>query len=51
MLTYKDVEYIRSVYKRGSRTFGGAALARKFGVDRTTISAVVNEETWVNIND
>lgn len=50
-LTYKDVEYIRSVYKRGSRTFGGAALARKFGVDRTTISAVVNEETWVNIND
>lgn len=45
-LDWDKVRYIRKNYLRSSRTFGGAALARKFGVDRSTIAAVVFNETW-----
>ena len=41
-----DVEYIRSVYSKRDPHFGATALANKFGVDRTTISNVVNGKTW-----
>lgn len=33
-------------YVEGSRILGAAALARKFGVDRSTITAVVFNKTW-----
>lgn len=45
-LTHKDVKYIRSVYSKRDPHFGATALASKFGVDRTTISDVVNGKTW-----
>lgn len=45
-LTRKDVEYIRSVHSKRDSHFGATALASKFGVDRTTISDVVNGKTW-----
>ena len=45
-LTYDIVDYIRKHYKKGSRTFGATALGRMFGVDKSTIEAVVKGETW-----
>lgn len=45
-LTKEDVEYIRSVYSKRDPDHGATALARKFGVDRTTIHDVVREKTW-----
>lgn len=45
-LTQKDVEYIRSFYSRRNPEYGMIALAKKFGVDRTTIGDVVNGKTW-----
>lgn len=45
-LTRKDAEYIQSVYSKRDPHFGATALASKFGVDRTTISDVVNGRTW-----
>ena len=38
---------IRGMFAKGYRqNFGATALANKFGVDRTTISDVVNSKTW-----
>lgn len=45
-LDWNKVKYIRENYVGGSRTFGASALARKFGVDRSTITAVVFNKTW-----
>ena len=45
-LTSKDVKYIRKVYIKGDRKFGGAALGKKFGVNRTTIYDIIHNETW-----
>lgn len=45
-LTTKDVEYIRSVYSKRDPNYGAVALAKKFGVDRTTIHDIVNGRTW-----
>lgn len=45
-LDWDKVEYIRKVYVSRSRIFGASALARKFGVDRSTITAVIFNETW-----
>lgn len=50
-LDWEKVRYIRRVYQGGSRTYGASALARRFGVDRSTISAVVFNETWRENND
>lgn len=45
-LTAKDVKYIRSVYSKRDPNYGAVALAKKFGVDHTTIHDIVNEKTW-----
>ena len=45
-LTRNDVDYIRSVYSKRDPHYGAVALAKKFGVDRTTIFDVVNRKTW-----
>ena len=45
-LTRNDVDYIRSVYSKRDPHYGVVALAKKFGVDRTTIFDVVNRKTW-----
>lgn len=45
-LTKNYAEYIRTMYKRYDRNFGSGALARKFGVDKSTILDVVKGETW-----
>lgn len=45
-LTKEEVEYIRSVYSKRDPEYSATALARKFGVDRTTIRDVVCGKTW-----
>lgn len=45
-LTAKDVEYIRSVYSKRDPHYGAVALAKEFGVDRTTIHDIINRRTW-----
>ena len=50
-LTWDDVHYIRDVYEKGSRIYGSAALGRLFGVDKSTVSAIVHNETWREQND
>lgn len=45
-LNEKTVRKIRSEYKWRSREFGCHGLARKYGVDPSTIHAVVKGETW-----
>ena len=41
-----DVNYIKSVYKKGDLEYGSSALGRKFGVDHKVIWAIVNGVTW-----
>ncbi len=48
-LTKEDVIYIKSVCKPRDKENGYAALARKYNVDRTTISAIANGETWRHV--
>lgn len=48
-LTDDQVREIRQTFVKGSRKFGSAALARKFGVTHRTILLVVNGETYKNI--
>lgn len=50
-LTKENVRYIRKVYKKNDREFGFAALARKFDVDRTTISDAAQNISWRYIDD
>jgi hypothetical protein len=50
-LTWADVHYIRDVYEKGNRIYGSAALGRLFGVDKSTVSAIVHNETWREQND
>ena len=50
-LTENDVRYIRHVYKKNDHEFGFAALARKFGVDKTTISDAAQKIHWRYIDD
>lgn len=45
-LTNEVARYIKENAKPGDRKYGFAALARQFNVDRTTVSAVYNGETW-----
>lgn len=50
-LDWDKVKYIRQVYIKRSKTFSAAALAKKFGVDRSTITAVIFNKTWRETND
>lgn len=45
-LTCEIVKYIREHAIPGDKEFGFASLARKLGVDKSTVSAVYNGETW-----
>ena len=45
-LTDKKVENIRREYVRGSRTHGGPALGRKYGVTGQAIRYAVRGKTW-----
>ena len=45
-LTYKDVLYIRSNYKKGIKGNGSYLLAKKFYVHPTTIHRIATGKTW-----
>ena len=45
-LTESDVLFVRDNFRRGDKACGCAALAKRFGVVRQTISAVVNGQNW-----
>lgn len=47
-LTEEQVVEIRRGYVRGSQTHGQSALACQYGVNRSTISVIVNEKNWRN---
>ena len=48
-LTEADVREIRRLFQRGHREFGSRGLARRFGVDRGTITAVIKGLTWKHV--
>lgn len=45
-LTQTEVDYIREKHKRRDKKFGTNALAKHFGVDRSTISDIVANKSW-----
>jgi hypothetical protein len=45
-ITYKDVEYIRKVYKPRDKNFGSRALASLYGVHIDTITKIVKNRNW-----
>ena len=50
-LTEENVRYIRDNYKKNDRKFGFAALGRKFGVHRTTVSDAAQKVDWRHLDD
>ena len=48
-LTEQDVKYIRANYKRRDKINGVKALAKKFNVDRHTITRIVNGTHWKEV--
>lgn len=46
-LSSEEVDYIRKNYKPRSSEFGARSLARKFGVNHTTIGSIINRKTYV----
>ena len=49
-LTSEAVRYIRKFYIKRDKNLGAIALAKKFGVDRTTILDVVNGKSWNGVS-
>lgn len=45
-LTTEEVKRIRQLYKRRDSEYGATALGKRFNVDRTTITDIVNFRTW-----
>ena len=45
-LTQEDINYIRSNYKARDENFGCRALAKKFNIDHSTISRIINKKTY-----
>lgn len=45
-LTQADVDYIRSVYVKYDKEFGGRALANRFNVTEACISAIIHDKNW-----
>ena len=45
-LSQSDVDYIRSVYVKYDKTFGGRALANRFNVTESCISAIIHNKNW-----
>lgn len=50
-LSDEIVEYCRSVFKKNHRVFGGAALARQFGVDTAVMHNAIRGTTWARVPD
>ena len=48
-LKESDIIEIRKIFKSRCRKFGARALAKIYGVDKTSIMRVVNKETWKKI--
>ena len=48
-LTNEAVVYIKTHYKKRDKQFGAVPLGKKYGVDRTTISAVARGKTWKEV--
>lgn len=48
-LTEDCVKTIRKIYKKRNKNFNSVALAELYGVDRTTISDIVNYKTWKDV--
>lgn len=46
VLSSEDVEYVRSVFIPRHPTYGGAALARKYGVNQATMSRIIHGHTY-----
>lgn len=49
VLTTNQVLEIRKLYRRGDRRASQAALARRFGVDQTTVGQIVRRFTWKHV--
>jgi hypothetical protein len=49
VLTDAVVRAIRIDHTRGSRTAGGRALARKYGVSKSTIQRALDGRTWAHV--
>lgn len=45
-LSIKDVQFIKSYYKRRDKKYGAKALAKRFNVAHQTICAVVSGQNW-----
>jgi hypothetical protein len=50
-LTWDTVREIRATYKPRDHVYGAAAIAKRLGVDRSTIRAIVNNECWREENE
>lgn len=48
-LTSEQVQYIRDNYKPYDSVYGGRALAKQFGVDRTVIDLIIKNRTYKNV--
>jgi hypothetical protein len=49
VLTEQLIKNIKLIYKKGDRTFGICALARKYNVHRNTINDIFSKRTWAHI--
>lgn len=47
-LTQQDVDEIRALYIPNDPKYGGRALARKYEISKTTIQAILHNQTWKN---
>lgn len=50
ILTEQDVLTIRDIYRKHSRTHGTIAIARRYGVSVSTITAIVTGRSWRHLN-
>lgn len=50
VLNENDVKYIRQVYIKGCKSFGARALAKAYGVNKSTISNIVGLKTWKHVS-
>lgn len=48
-LNENDVRYIRTNYKRRDKVYGITAMAKKYNVDRHTITRIVNDKYWKEV--
>lgn len=48
-LTREQVEYIKINYRKGDHTFGGIALAKRFGVHKKTIYNIINGKHYTEV--